>query len=125
MRRAGSILAEGREGSHAVEEFFARLKEHKLVQWLLGYAAVAAALIPVLDIVAAQFGWPESLRRGITLALIMGFFVVLVLAWYHGERGAQKMPRSEKLILVGLIVVSGVLLWRLAPATRHIREPRR
>ena len=102
-----------------MEEFFARLKEHKLVQWLLGYAAVAVALIPVLDIVAAQFGWPESLRRGITLVLIMGFFAVLVLAWYHGERGAQKMPRSEKLILVGLIVVSGVLLWRLAPPAQQ------
>lgn len=102
-----------------MEEFFARLKEHKLVQWLLGYAAVAVALIPVLDIVAAQFGWPESLRRGITLAVIMGFFMVLVLAWYHGERGAQKMPRSEKLILAGLIVVSGVLLWRLAPPAQQ------
>jgi TolB-like protein/Tfp pilus assembly protein PilF len=103
-----------------VEEFFARLKEHKLVQWLLGYAAVAVALIPVLDIVAAQFGWPESLRRGITLAVIMGFFVVLVLAWYHGERSAEHMPRSEKLILVGLIVVSGVLLWRVAPRSRPV-----
>ena len=102
-----------------MEEFFARLKEHKLVQWLLGYAAVAVALIPVLDIVAAQFGWPESLRRGITLAVIMGFFMVLVLAWYHGERGAQKMPCSEKLILAGLIVVSGVLLWRLAPPAQQ------
>ena len=119
LPRAGAILAEAGERGHAVEEFFARLKEHKLVQWLLGYAAVAVALIPVLDIVAAQFGWPESLRRGITLVLIMGFFVVLVLAWYHGERGAQKMPRSEKLILVGLIVVSGVLLWRLAPPAQQ------
>src|SRR5690348_6296102 len=119
LRRAGAILAEAGERGHVVEEFFARLKEHKLVQWLLGYAAVAVALIPVLDIVAAQFGWPESLRRGITLVLIMGFFVVLVLAWYHGERGAQKMPRSEKLILVGLIVVSGVLLWRLAPPAQQ------
>ena len=119
LRRAGAILAEAGERGHAVEEFFARLKEHKLVQWLLGYAAVAVALIPVLDIVAAQFGWPESLRRGITLVLIMGFFAVLVLAWYHGERGAQKMPRSEKLILVGLIVVSGVLLWRLAPPAQQ------
>ena len=98
-----------------MEEFFARLKEHKLVQWLLGYAAVAVALIPVLDIVAAQFGWPESLRRGITLAVIMGFFMVLVLAWYHGERGAQKMPRSEVLLLVGLVVITGVLMWRVAP----------
>jgi hypothetical protein len=119
LRRAGAILAEEAERGQVVDEFFARLKEQKLVQWLLGYAAVAVALIPVLDIVAAQFGWPESLRRGITLVLIMGFCVVLVLAWYHGERGAQKMPRSEKLILVGLIVLSGVLLWRLAPPAQQ------
>lgn len=99
-----------------MEEFFARLKEHKLVQWTLGYAAVAVALLPVLDIVASQFGWPESLRRGITLAVIMGFFLVLVLAWYHGERAAQKMPRSEVLLLVGLVAITGVLMWRVAPS---------
>ena len=91
-----AILAARSGEVSIVEEFFARLKEHKLVQWLLGYAAVAVALIPVLDIVAAQFGWPESLRRGITLAVIMGFFMVLVLAWYHGERGAQKSPRMRR-----------------------------
>jgi len=48
--------------------------------------------------------------------VIMGFFMVLVLAWYHGERGAQKMPRSEVLLLVGLVVITGVLMWRVAPS---------
>jgi TolB-like protein len=42
--------------------------------------------------------------------------MVLVLAWYHGERGAQKMPRSEVLLLVGLVVITGVLMWRVAPS---------
>ncbi|MEY2114563.1 MULTISPECIES: tetratricopeptide repeat protein [Rhodanobacter] len=100
-----------------MEEFLARLKQHKLVQWAIGYAAVAIALIPVLDVIAVQFGWPEGLRRGITLTLIMGFFVVLVVAWYHGERSAQKMPRSEMLAVAGLVILSSALMWRVAPVT--------
>jgi hypothetical protein len=31
------------------------------------------------------------LLRGIAVAAGVGFFVVLVLAWYHGERGAQRV----------------------------------
>ena len=68
-------------------EFLQRLKQRKLVQWALAYIAAAFALLQGIDIVAQQFGWPDAVRRGITLALVVGFFVTLVLAWYHGERG--------------------------------------
>ena len=61
-------------------EFFQRLKQRKLVQWAVGYVAAAFALLQGIDIVAQQFGWPEDVRRGITLALVVGFFVTLVLA---------------------------------------------
>src|SRR3546814_11766183 len=81
-------------------DFWRRLRQRKLVQWALAYAAGAFALLQGVDIVAQQFGWPEGLQRGITLALVLGFFVTLVLAWYHGERGAQAVGggglRSEE-----------------------------
>ena len=67
-----------------MDEFLRRLKERKLVQWALAYAAGAFALLQALDIVGQQFGWPESVRRGITIALAVGFFIMLVIAWYHG-----------------------------------------
>ncbi|HEY7872378.1 MAG TPA: hypothetical protein VIC31_06610, partial [Rudaea sp.] len=89
-----------------------RLRERKLVQWAVAYVAFAFASIQGLDVIAQQFGWPEGLRRGITLALIVGFFVVLVLAWYHGERGAQKVTGTELLILALLLAIGGGLLWR-------------
>lgn len=72
-----------------MNEFLQRLRERKLVQWAVAYVAAAFALLQALDIVAQQFGWPDGLRRGITIALVIGFFVTLVLAWYHGERGAK------------------------------------
>ena len=93
-----------------------RLRDRKLVQWSLAYLAAAFALLQGLDIVGQQFAWQDSVRRGITIALAIGFFVTLVLAWYHGERGAQRVTGTELLIVTLLLVVGGGLLWRIAPA---------
>ena len=99
-----------------MDEFLQRLKERKLVQWALAYIAAAFALIQVLDIVATRFGWPESVERLVIIALAIGFFIVLVLAWYHGERGAQRVSGTELLILALLLTIGGAVVWRLAPA---------
>jgi TolB-like protein len=103
-------------GAWFLEDFFERLKQRKLVQWALAYAAAAFALIQVLDIVAQRFGWPDSVERFTIVAMAVGFFVTLVLAWYHGERGAQKTTSTELLILALLLTIGGVVAWRLAPA---------
>ena len=98
-------------------EFLARLKQRKLVQWALAYVAFAFALLQGMDVVAHQFGWPDGLQRGVTLALVVGFFVVVVLAWYHGERGAQKVSGTEIVILALLLAIGGGLLWRYERTT--------
>lgn len=95
-------------------DFWERLKQRKLVQWSIAYVAGAFALLQGVDIVAQQFGWSEGLQRAITLALILGFFVTLVLAWYHGERGVQKVGGTELLVLALLLAVGGGLMWRFA-----------
>jgi len=101
-----------------MNEFLQRLKQRKLVQWALAYIAAAFALLQGIDIVAQQFGWSEDVRRGITLALIVGFFVTLVLAWFHGERGAQRVSGTELLVLALILGMGGGLLWRFAPIRR-------
>ncbi len=98
-----------------MSDFFSRLRERKLVQWALAYIAAAFALIQVVDIVAQRFGWPEQTIRFVIVALGVGFFVVLVLAWYHGERGRQRVNGTELLILALLLGVGGLAIWRLAP----------
>ena len=99
-------------------EFLERLKQRKLVQWAVAYVAAAFALLQGIDIVAQQFEWPEAIRRGSTLAMVVGFFVALLLAWYHGERGAQRVNGTELLILAVILAVGGGLLWRFAPTRR-------
>jgi len=97
-----------------MSDLLQHLRERKLVQWALAYAAFAFALLQGLDIVAQQFGWADGVRRGITIALVIGFFVTLVLAWYHGERGAQRVSGVELGILTLLLAIGGGLLWRFA-----------
>jgi TolB-like protein/Tfp pilus assembly protein PilF len=99
-----------------VGDFLQRLKQRKLVQWAIAYVAFAFALLQGLDIVAQRFDWPGSTERYLILALALGFFVVLVLAWYHGELGAQHIGGTELLIIALLLAIGGGLIWRLGPA---------
>lgn len=92
--------------------FLARLKQRKLVQWALAYIAFAFALLQGVDIVAQRFAWPDLIERILILALALGFLVALVLAWYHGERGAQKVTGIELLLLALLLAVGGAFLPR-------------
>ena len=85
-----------------------------MVQWALAYLAGAFALIQVVDVIGQQFGWPGGFSRGITIALAIGFFITLVLAWYHGERGAQHVAGTELLIVALLLAIGGGLLWWFA-----------
>jgi len=56
-------------------------------------------------------------QRGIDLLLLIGFFVALTLAWYHGEKGRQRVTGPELLILALLLFVAGILLSFLRPDT--------
>ena len=101
-----------------MSDFIQRLRERKLVQWALAYVAATFALIQVLDVVAQRFGWPEQVERLLIVAMAVGFFVTLVLAWYHGEKGAQRVTNIELVVLTLVLAAGGVAIWhfdRAAP----------
>lgn len=95
-------------------EFIARLKQRKLVQWALAYVAAAWALLQALGLAADSYDWPHGVMRVAFAVIALGFVVALVLAWYHGERGVQRVTGTELLILALLLAIGGGLLWRLA-----------
>jgi TolB-like protein/tetratricopeptide (TPR) repeat protein len=94
--------------------FIQRLRERKIVQWGLAYLAAAWALVQAFDLVGKQFGWPEPVLRAFTVLLAFGFLPALVIAWYHGERGAQRVSREEAAVLAVLLAVGGGLAWWVA-----------
>ena len=99
-----------------------RLRRRTLVQWTFAYLAGAWALLQLLDLVGQQFGWPPLLLRGITLALGLGLPLTLTLAWYHGERGEQRVSGVELMVLALLLAIGGGLLWRYAQPPAAARQ---
>ncbi len=98
----------------------AELKQRKIVQWTVAYAAAAFALLQGIDIVGEKFGWPDSITRILIIASCVGFFITLLLAWYHGERGAQKVSATELVLLALLLAIGGGLIWQYADSHRPV-----
>jgi TolB-like protein/Tfp pilus assembly protein PilF len=92
-----------------------RLKERKLVQCALAYLAGAWVLFEVSDAVGGRLGWPDILYHGLLVLLGVGFFITLILAWYHGEQGRQRVSGPELLMVAALLVVAGVALTLVGP----------
>ncbi|HEX5959641.1 MAG TPA: hypothetical protein VFY97_00155 [Rhodanobacteraceae bacterium] len=90
--------------------FLQRLKQRKLVRWALAYIAAAFALIQVIDVVADSYGWPHLVMHLVFGVLVVGFVVVLVLAWYHGEKGVQHVSGPELLLIALALAIGGGLL---------------
>ncbi len=95
---------------------FAELKRRKLVQWTLGYAAGAWVLLQAIGFMVESYDWPHTVSRVAIVVALVGFLVTLVLAWFHGDRGAQRLSRNETLLLGILLAIGGGLAWRTAHA---------
>jgi tetratricopeptide (TPR) repeat protein/TolB-like protein len=93
-----------------VTPFLDRLRQRKIVQWALAYLAGAWLVLQVVDVVAEPWHLSDSLQRGVQVALGVGFFMALVLAWHHGERGRQHVSGGELLSLTALLALAGVLI---------------
>jgi TolB-like protein/tetratricopeptide (TPR) repeat protein len=102
--------------------FLARLRARKLVHWAVAYLAGAWLLLQVLDLLAQPFAWPTLVLRAATVVLAVGFLAALVLAWYHGERGAQRVSGVELLMLTGILVIAGAAVAFVGGGTR-VRPP--
>jgi len=93
------------------ESTWTRLRRRKVVQWGLVYVAAAWGFLQGLEYVTETYHWPEQLRQVSFLALLVGLPIVLVLAWYHGDRGQQRVSTPEFAILTLLLLLGGGAFW--------------
>jgi eukaryotic-like serine/threonine-protein kinase len=91
-----------------VHPILERLKQRKIAQWALAYLAGAWVLYQILDAFGDPWGVSDGFLRLVQLGLIVGFFLALTLAWYHGERGEQRVTGVELLILAGIMGLGGI-----------------
>ena len=58
---------------------------HRLCRWVRGDSCRAS------QYVSDTFDWPRQIQQFGTLALLFGLPIALVIAWYHGDRGQQRL----------------------------------
>jgi TolB-like protein len=90
---------------------WARLRRRKVVQWGIAYVAAGWGLLQGLQYVSSTFHWPEQLQRLAVVAFVVGLPIALVVAWYHGDRGQQKIRGTEFALLTVLLLTGGTLFW--------------
>lgn len=98
-----------------------RLKERKLVQWALAYLAGAFVVFQGVEVLAEPWGLSAGAQRSIHILLLLGFFVALVVAWYHGEKDQQRVTGTELVIIALLLGIGGGVLWMLPSLTEEDR----
>ncbi|MCG6988198.1 MAG: hypothetical protein LJF06_08460 [Gemmatimonadetes bacterium] len=92
-----------------------RLRDRKLVQWALAYLAGAFVVFQLLDALAEPLSLSAALQRAVLVVVAVGFFITLVLAWYHGEKGRQRVSGPELMMTAALLVIAGAALSLLRP----------
>jgi TolB-like protein len=107
--------------------FWRRIREHKILQWALGYLGAALALAHGAELLGHTYHWPEIIGRVVVGMLVVGFPLALTLAWYHGHKGLKGVSQGELMITSILLVIAAGLLTALVrtpaePVTQS-REP--
>jgi TolB-like protein len=115
--------AERREGAPVSDAgpqatFWARMKDHKVAQWMLTYGAAAYTLLHIVEMVSEALDWPHVVMRLVTVTLLAGIPAVAAVAYYHGHRAKQRISGRELAGATVLLVLVGVAVWALG-TQRH------
>jgi TolB-like protein/Tfp pilus assembly protein PilF len=103
-------LSEAPAASVPPADLWERIKEHKVLQWSLTYFGASLALAHAQDLLSHTYHWPELAGRLLMGVLIVGFPVVVALAWYHGHKGLKQISAGELTVVSFLVVIGAGLL---------------
>jgi TolB-like protein len=118
---------------HGSDSWWDALRRRKVAQWGILYVAGAWGFLQGFEFLSDTYGWPLQLQQLATLALLIGLPIVLVVAWYHGDRGQQRVTTAEFTIITLLLLIGGGALafyqrnvdrnGEAGPAARDTSEP--
>ena len=102
-----------------IANIWSGLRRRKVVQWGLLYVAGAWGCLQGLEYVGDSFNWPQQVRQVAVIALAIGLPIVLVVAWYHGDRGRERISTPEFAILTLLIETTA----KASDQSRRVMRP--
>lgn len=79
-----------------------QLRQRRIVQIVVGYAAAGFVALEAVDQFVERGILPEFAYPVVFIWYLIGFAASAIIGWFHGERGDQKAPAIETLLLSAL-----------------------
>ena len=119
------------ESSDSQPGLFARLKQHHIYRVVVVYAIACWVLIQLANSVLPDFGLPRRAVQILIIILLLGFPVVLVVAWMlikptdpakfsSWQKLHWKLGAVLSIVVVMMVVISGFYAWRFSE--RHAKR---
>ncbi len=83
------------------------LMDRRVPHWTLAYLAAGWGILEAVGFLAELYGWSQTVPRVAVILLAAGLPAAVVVAWYHGASGSQKVSRVEAGLL-SVIAVAGI-----------------
>lgn len=78
------------------------------MQWALAYLAGAWMVVQLVDVLGSRWGIGDYWARTIDLLLVLGLLITLVVSWFHGAKGRQRVTSIELLIVAAVAGVGAL-----------------
>ncbi len=91
-------------GGTGIVSFLRGLGERHVVRYVVAYLAAGWAVLEVIGELTDNGIVPQLVFRAALTLLVCGFPGALTVAWFHGAKGRQDVPRIEKWI-IGIVTV--------------------
>lgn len=97
----------------ALRNFFTDLRQRKLTRTLLAYGAVGWAILEGIE----RYGGflPDAVTTIAPILFLLGIPYCLILGWFHGEKGRQRVSVAEASLLAVATAAAVAVLWLGAP----------
>ena len=79
------------------------LRTRRIIPWTAAYLAGGWGGLQVLSLLSDSYGWPPFIMRTAPVLLVGGLFLVVLMAWFHGDAGRQR-PVFIEVILAAIII---------------------
>jgi tetratricopeptide (TPR) repeat protein len=97
-----------------VRDFIRQLQERHVLRTAVLYLGAGWVGLEFIGFVVENYGFQRAVLDCSLLMIGVGLPIALIISWYHGAGGRQNVPRSEGLMVGGLILVgligSGLIL---------------
>lgn len=102
---------------------FENITRRRVVPIVVVYAGAGWVVAEASQFLVENYDLPRAFLDAVVYLLVVGFPTTVVIAWYHGERGAQRPTRTEVALLSVLAIIGLTGAYQIASAPRASDGP--